>query len=219
MQLEKAFEYIDRFPWLQQYFEKIAFNPVRGKGDLPHKLRDLTRWIAVKPIESLDLNTTQTFHYDFRAPSPQIGVEKPVDLMAFSITSPAVVKLDKPWGEQKIQKVKEVSFDREDTFTYSGSATFCWHFLEHADNRYMFEHLTSARSIRDTITGLCGSYGHQTLQPQAVIVSRMFASERRYHEILYSFDIYAPPPQMCLPNRPCQHWGMKQFCRSRRHKY
>ncbi len=220
MQLEKAYAYLDQFPWLAKYFEKLL-QPT-GMGTLAHVLRNTTRYIAVRPIENLDLASTQTFHYNFRVPKPQIGAEKPVDLMAFCITSPMVFQLSKPIGKQEVREVENASVATESVLTYSGDATLCYRFQRHPPSDYHFEYLPSTHSIRDAITAHCEKYGHVTrpegwkndtdiIEPQAIVVSRMLWSETHF-EIFRTFDIYAPASH--------QSWhGMKRFCGSKKHKH
>jgi hypothetical protein len=208
MHLDKAYGYIEQFPWLESYFEKVQD---ATHGSLVRMLRDITRYIAVRPIESLDLDTTETCNYAISIPKPQVGAKKPVDAMAFHLTSPRVVRFDGPEG-----KTEECSVATEDYLQYSGAATLCFDFWTHPA-KYLFEYLPSTHSMRDAITATCERYGHlhrpegysfdvDLLRPKAIVVSRLIYSST-HAEILRRFDIYAAPhPDM---------WGMSHLCKGK----
>ena len=97
MDLEKAFQLMNDFSWLEEYLRTFAAGPEKkDKGWLTAWLRGRVRYIAPRPIEKLNLSRTYASLYWYRVPDPAVGVEKPVNLMAFCITSPICFKLRTP---------------------------------------------------------------------------------------------------------------------------
>jgi hypothetical protein len=201
VQLEKAFDYINRFPWLEQFFHECVKN--RGcndKGWMTAMLRDATRYIAVRPFAGLNLDANLACSYHYAVLDAEVGIEKKVDLMAFCPTMPGVsFRLSKRSGTQT---VTEGSILSRDVLQYSASATFCYGPFPNTRKRYRFEYLPSTRSIRGSITELCENYGHvqatsvdgrkrfsDVFEPEAIIISQVIHL-RSFGEIFRSFDIY-----------------------------
>ena len=205
MQFDKAFRYMNRFPWLEAYFEKVVRHECDSgnRGWIVAMFRN-TRYIAARPIARLDLDSTQTCMYEFPIPKPQVGAEKPVDMMAFCATSPVMFRMSRKFGKQTVE---DCSVATEDRLTYSGSATLCFRFRTQPRDKYLFEYLPSTHSIRDAITELCAKYGHSdNLEPLGIVVSRLIWSGTHF-EIFRTFDIYAPELH--------RFWGVEGFCKAK----
>jgi hypothetical protein len=209
MQLSKAYEYINKFNWLQPYFEETVQHPPNEQGWMVDMLRNHTRYIAVRPIGTLDLNSTETVQYNYVAPKPMAGVRTPIDDLAFCITSPVFVKLTNPDGRPQMTE-KGTDHAIKDLITYSSAAIFCYRFWNTQPKTPHFEYLPSTHSIAESITGLCARFGHthirkvleenhrfDTLQPLAIVVSRQI-SMWKIGTIFRTFDIYdTPSTSMC----------------------
>ena len=219
VQLEKAFEYINRFPWLELFFhECIATKGNTDKGWMTKMLRKETRHIAVQPIKKLNLDRNPACCYFYPVPDGEVGVEKEVDTIAFVLTAPGIsFRLSRPSGTQT---VTEANFSARSQISYSVSATLCYQFASQPRDEYNFEYLASTHSIRSAVTELCERYGHtyavrlgekkcffDTIRAEAIVVTRLI-SFREFGDIFRTFDIYDLRSQL----------GITDLCRKEHRK-
>lgn len=217
MNVTKGFEYFDKLPWLEGYIRTITLTRHATPQDIA-RVFELTRWIKVGPIEKLNFDSTETCHYEYAVPKPQIGATKPLDVMACGFTAPGIFRLS---PEGKTRRATECSLPREDTLFLSGSGVFVFGFPDQPENRYYYEYLPSTGSVRDGVTALCEKHGHRVIPagwrhetdcliPHAFVVSRMLSN--MHGETIYrSYNIYAPAEGQ-------RWWGMEPFCKSETHK-
>jgi hypothetical protein len=209
MNLGTAFGYINQFPWLEPFFQECIKNQgCKDKGWMTAMLKGATRYIAIRPIGELNLNSNPAYSYHYPVPAAEVGVEKGVDMMAFCPTRPGVsFRLSKPSGPQT---VTDGSISSRGAIQDSVSATFCYGFFPNCKPAYHFEYLPSTHSIRGGITMLCERYGHiharivngkkcffDTIEPEAIVVSRCI-SLQGFGDIFRTFDIWAGQTSMTV---------------------
>jgi|GEM_PF-5453679 len=194
MVLDNAYSQIKQFPWLKPYFQTFAtWNEPSDPGWLSSWLRNIVRYIATRPLKSLDLTKTGTAQYDYFVPDPQIGVEKTVDLMLFHLTSPNLCfEIQSRSGPQHA-KPCGLPAGRE-RMTHSRVATFCYRFQQHPEEQVQFHYLESTKSMADAITEHCAKFGHYEkypgrMEPIAVVASTMIHTHT-FGTILVAFDVY-----------------------------
>jgi hypothetical protein len=221
MRLEEAFGYINQFPWFEQYLRETTLKSKENdRGALTNLLRNSTRYIAVRPLESLDLTSTRTCCYHYLVPKAEVGAEKPVDMRAFCITSPVTFRLSAKCGSQTV--VEDNNFAVDLRLDYSANATFCYRFSDqYGRGDCHFEYLPSTHRIDDAVTDLCTRFGHthrvvgrgydyftDTLDPVAIVVVRQIWIDTFGGIIFLTFDLYPFFP----------HAGMASLCRTKHKK-
>jgi len=215
MRLKEAFDYINQFPWFERYlWETTLKGEEQDRGALADLLRNSTRYIAVRPPESIDLTSTRTCCYRYPVPRAEVGAEKPVDMRAFCVTSPVAFRLSKKGGSQMVAEDNDFPVDLR--LDYSASVTFCYRFShQRGQDDCLFEYLPSTHRIDDAITDLCARFGHtyrvegrgydyiaDALDPVAIVVSRQIWIDS-FGAIFRTFDLYPYTP----------HAGMDRLCR------
>lgn len=226
VQLGKAYEYLNQFPWFEPYLHLIIASQSErtDKGWLARMFRDTTRYIAVRPLAELTLSSNPACTYTFPVPTGTVGKQKLVDDMAFSIVSAASFRIS-PRENSRLANAVESSISLKDKLIYSVTTTFCYRSSDRTSQSYQFEYLPSTHQIGAAVTELCEKHGHvrkrrasdgsvfrfHALTPVALIVAMMLSS-RTFGTIMHTFDIYG-----AMPEHQPSTFDITNFCRIPHH--